>query len=69
MQRLVLAVLLLAVLAGVVAVLASGLRAAVRARSEAAGDEPSEGATVQKLAYAALLLLILGTSTGVLGGL
>ena len=69
MQRLVLAVLLLAVLTGVVAVLAMGIRTAVRARSEAAGDEPSEGATVQKLAYTALLLLIFGTSTGLLGGL
>ena len=67
MQRLVLAVLLLALIAGVVAVFVLGWRATVR---EGGGlPRETEGGSVQKLAFAALVLLIAGVSTGLLGGL
>jgi hypothetical protein len=67
MQRLVLAALLLAILAGVVAILGLGLRSAAREGSLVPAE--SEGSNVQKLAFAALILLIAGVSTGLLGGL
>ena len=67
MQRLVLAVLLLAVAVGVVAVFALGVRAT--AREGRLVPRESEGSSVQKLAFAALFLLIAGVSTGLLGGL
>lgn len=67
MQRLVLAALLLAVVAGLATVFALGWRAVVR---EGGGTRrESEGSGVQKLAYLALILLIAGVSTGFLGGL
>lgn len=67
MQRLVLAALLLAVIVGVVAVFALGVRATRREGSLVPRE--SEGGPVQKLAFAALFLLIAGVSTGLLGGL
>jgi hypothetical protein len=67
MQRLVLAALLLAMVSGLVAVFALGLRASVR-RGQLVPQE-AEGTAVQKVAFAALVLLILGVSTGLLGGL
>lgn len=67
MQRLVLVVLLLAAAAGIIAILAAGWRAGM---AQSAGSSPRyEGNDVQKLAYAALILLITGASTGLLGGL
>lgn len=67
MQRLVLAALLLAIIAGVVAIFGLGLRAAAR-EGRLLPSEP-EGTSVQKIAFAALILLIAGVSTGLLGGL
>ena len=67
MQRLVLAALLVAIVGGAVAVLALGLRATVHERGWA--SHGSEGSAMQKLAFAALVLLIAGVSTGLLGGL
>lgn len=67
MQRLVLAALLLAVLAGIVAVFGLGLRAS--AREGGIVPRQTEGSSVQKLAFVALVLLIAGVSTGILGGL
>lgn len=67
MQRLVVAALLLAVVSGLVAIFALGLRAK---RSEPDGlPVESEGGSLQKLAFAALFLLIAGVSTGILTGL
>ena len=67
MQRLVLAALLLAIVIGIVAVFVLGWRATVR---EGGGfPRDTEGSTVQKLAFVALVLLIAGVSTGLLGGL
>ena len=67
MQRLVLAVLLLAIAVGVIAVFALGVRSMVREGNLVPRE--SEGGSVQKLAFAALFLLIAGVSTGLLGGL
>ena len=67
MQRLVLAALLLAIAVGVVAVFVLGVRAT--AREGRLMPRQSEGTGVQKLAFAALFLLIAGVSTGLLGGL
>jgi ABC-type nickel/cobalt efflux system permease component RcnA len=67
MQRLVLAALLLAIIAGFVAVLVLGVRATVRDGGMIPRE--SEGSSLQKLAFAALVLLIAGVSTGLLGGL
>ena len=69
MQRLVLAVLLLAVLVGLLAVVALGVRAAVRSGSDAAERGKFGVVTVRKLAFAALIVLIAGASVGLLGGL
>lgn len=67
MQRLVLAALILAVVGGIAVVFALGVRAT--AREGGASPPDSEGGPVQKLAFAALILLIAGVSTGLLGGL
>ena len=67
MQRLVLAALLLAIFAGVVAIFGLGLRSVAR-EGRLLPSEP-EGTNVQKIAFAALVLLIAGVSTGLLGGL
>jgi hypothetical protein len=67
MQRLVLAALLLAILAGIVAIFGLGIRSAAREGSLIPAR--SEGSNMQKLAFAALVLLIAGVSTGLLGGL
>jgi hypothetical protein len=67
MQRLVLATLLLAFLAGIVAVFVLGVRAAVR--DGGLVPREAEGSSVRKLAFVALFLLIAGVSTGLLGGL
>ncbi len=67
MQRLVLAALLLAIIAGFVAVLVLGMRVAAREGRLSPGAP--EGTSVQKIAFAALILLIAGVSTGLLGGL
>ncbi|MBM9594795.1 hypothetical protein [Roseitranquillus sediminis] len=69
MQRLVLAVLILALLAGLVVVLALGLRAAARSGGAAFESGEFGNTTLQKLAYAALFVLIVGVSVGLLGGL
>lgn len=66
MQRLALAVLLLALIAGVLWLASAGVRAAVRPDGPLRAEG---GVTLQKLAYAALFVLILGVSTGWLGGL
>jgi hypothetical protein len=67
MQRLFLAALLLAIAAGVVAALAVGLRETYREVQVIPRE--SEGSRVQKLAFVALVLLIAGVSSGLLGGL
>jgi hypothetical protein len=66
MQRLVLAALLLSIVAGFVAVFALGVGVSLR---QGVIPRESEGSIVQKLAFAALVLLIAGVSTGLLGGL
>ena len=66
MARLVLAILILGAAAGGISVLVLGLRATLRESNEAG---PGGGMTVQKLAFVALMLLILGVSVGWLGGL
>ena len=67
MQRLILAALFLGAIAAVIAVLALGWRAT--ARDGGIVPRESEGGSVQKVAFAALFLLIAGVSTGILGGL
>lgn len=67
MQRLVLAALILALIGGIVAVFVLGWRATARERGVVPFE--SEGSSVQKLAYVALLLLIAGVSSGLVGGL
>ncbi len=67
MQRLILAVLFLGAIAAILAVLVLGVRATVR--DGGAVPRESEGGPVQKLAFAALFLMIAGVSTGLLGGL
>lgn len=67
MQRLVLAVVLVALVAGIVAVLTLGWRDAMREKGRL--PAVSEGTQMQKLAFAALFLLIAGVATGLLGGL
>jgi hypothetical protein len=69
MQRLVLAMLLLGMLAGAVALVASGLRATRKLGQTAEAEGPIGGGVVQKLSYVALFLLIVGVATGWLGGL
>ena len=66
MQRLVLAVLLLALLIALLSVAAAGVRASLGPGGRLRDDG---GALLQKLAYVALFLLIFGVSTGWLGGL
>lgn len=67
MQRLVLAALLLGILGGIVAIFGLGVRSAARDGNMIPAQ--TEGNSVQKLAFAALILLIAGVSTGLLGGL
>lgn len=66
MQRLFLAMLLLGIVSGAIAIFVLGWRATVR---EGGLPRGSEGSSVQKLAFVALFLLIAGVSTGLLGGL
>jgi hypothetical protein len=67
MQRLYIAALLLMVLGSIVWILGLGVRQA--AREGRLTPARTEGNSVQKLAYIALILLIAGVSTGYLGGL
>ena len=72
MQRLVLATLILALLAGGIALAVASARAAVRLgvdRGTAVARARVGGEAMQKLSYVGLILLILGVATGWLGGL
>ncbi len=66
MQRLVLAVIVLAILATLVALAAAGLRASLQPDGLLRGNT---GSPMQKLAFAALFVVIFGVSAGWLGGL
>ena len=67
MQRLVLALLLLAVAAGLAALLFGGLRSATR--DAQTGEPETRGGIMRKVAFAALFILIAGAALGLLGGL
>ncbi len=69
MQRLALAIILLAILVGVLTMAARAFRRSLEPRDTPVIGTNSGGITMQKLAFAGLFLVILGTSTGWLGGL